>query len=86
MIVINLIIYFHKIRDGFIVDEDEEEEENRVRRKRDKKKRRRAEREEDEVALDEEDLDLIGENIPDLKRKESSQVGVQRVLSGYYAK
>ena len=70
-----------KVREGFIVDEDEDEDEGRVRRKRDKKKRRRAEREEDEVILDEEDLDLIGENIPDLNRKESSQVGAQRLLS-----
>jgi transcription elongation factor SPT6 len=64
-----------KIREGFIVDEDEEEEaedsEGRERRK--KKKRRRIEREEEEQ-LDEEDLDLIGEAIPEWERKSQTQV------------
>ncbi|KAK0720611.1 SH2 domain-containing protein [Lasiosphaeris hirsuta] len=62
-----------RIREGFIVDEDEEDEadaDERERRK--KKKRRRAEREEEEQ-LDEEDLDLIGEAIPEWERKSQTQ-------------
>lgn len=60
-----------QIREGFIVDEDEEEEadglEERERRK--KKKRPRV-----EELLDEEDLDLIGENNPEWERKSQPQV------------
>lgn len=52
--------------EGFIVDEDEVEAEERARRRRERKKRRREEREEE--ALDEEDLDLIGE----LEREKTS--------------
>ncbi|KAF2399589.1 transcription elongation factor Spt6 [Trichodelitschia bisporula] len=53
------------VAEGFIVDEDEEEEgEEEVRRPgKHRRKRRRAEREIEEEALDEEDLDLIGEHI-----------------------
>ncbi|KAK8211196.1 putative transcription elongation factor SPT6 [Phyllosticta paracitricarpa] len=53
------------VREGFIVDEDEDDEEERKARRREKRKRRREQREEEEAALDEEDLDLIGET-PDL--------------------
>jgi transcription elongation factor SPT6 len=56
-----------RIREGFIVDEDEDDEDARER-KRARKKRRREEREEDE-ALDEEDLDLIGELHPDFDKR-----------------
>jgi transcription elongation factor SPT6 len=63
-----------QVREGFIVDEDEEEEEERDRRRRREKKRRRAQREEEEEALDEEDLDLIGEANPEFERRVASQV------------
>ena len=64
-----------QVREGFIVDEDEEDEEgdSDARERRKKKKRRRAEREEEEL-LDEEDLDLIGESIPEWERKSQPQV------------
>ncbi|KAK3325180.1 SH2 domain-containing protein [Apodospora peruviana] len=63
-----------RIREGFIVDEDEEDEgeDSEERERRKKKKRRRAEREEEEQ-LDEEDLDLIGEAIPEWERKTQTQ-------------
>lgn len=64
------------IREGFIIDDDDEEEPTeRERRRKKDKKRRRAEREDEEAALDEEDLDLIGEALPDWERKASNQVG-----------
>lgn len=47
----------------------EDEDERRKRRKR----KRRQEREE-EAQLDEEDLDLIGENAPGWERKQPTQV------------
>ena len=43
----------------------------RERRRKERKKRRREEREEEEAGLDEEDLDLIGEAIPGLRRTPS---------------
>lgn len=65
-----------QIREGFIVeDEDEEEEDDDqgVSEKKKRKRKRRQERQED-AQLDEEDLDLIGETIPDWERKQQSQV------------
>lgn len=64
-----------QIREGFIVDEDEEDEaeDSDERERRRRKKRRRAEREQEE-ALDEEDLDLIGEANPEFQRREQTQV------------
>ena len=63
-----------QVREGFIVDEDEDEEDDDVEsRERRKKKKRRREREEEEQ-LDEEDLDLIGESIPEWERKTQPQV------------
>ncbi|KAH0542051.1 Transcription elongation factor spt6 [Glutinoglossum americanum] len=70
------------VREGFIVDEDEEEEEERDRRKRREKKRRRAQREEEEEALDEEDLDLIGEANPEFERRVASQPKFKRLKRG----
>ncbi|KAI9768810.1 MAG: Transcription elongation factor spt6 [Geoglossum simile] len=70
------------IREGFIVDEDEEEEEERVQRKHREKKRRRAQREEEEEALDEEDLDLIGEANPEFQRRVTSQPKFKRLKRG----
>jgi transcription elongation factor SPT6 len=62
-----------QVRRGFIVDESEEEE-GESRRK--KKKRRRSGREEEVEQLDDEDLDLIGENYGGgYERKEETQVG-----------
>ncbi len=61
------------MREGFIV-EDEEEPEERARRRQERKKRRREEREEEEAGLDEEDLDLIGEALPDSERRVPSEV------------
>lgn len=54
------------MREGFIVDEDEEIEE-RAERRRERKKRRREEREREEIVLDQEDLDLIGEQNPEFQ-------------------
>ncbi|KAL1638478.1 Transcription elongation factor spt6 [Neofusicoccum ribis] len=68
------------VREGFIVDEDEEDEEERRARRREKKKRRRAEREEEEAALDEEDLDLIGETVP---REQTTQSKFKRLKRGH---
>ncbi|KAI9860448.1 MAG: Transcription elongation factor spt6 [Trichoglossum hirsutum] len=70
------------VREGFIVDEDEEEEEERDRRRRREKKRRRAQREEEEEALDEEDLDLIGEANPEFERRVASQSKFKRLKRG----
>lgn len=73
-----------KIREGFIVDEDEDEDEvedEDERRKR-RKRKRRQEREE-EAQLDEEDLDLIGENIPEWERKQPSQGKFKRLKRGH---
>ena len=61
------------MREGFIVDEEEEPEE-RARRRHERKKRRREEREEEEAGLDEEDLDLIGEALPESERRATSEV------------
>lgn len=63
------MLNYRKVREGFIIDDDDEEPDERERRRRKDKKRRRAEREEAEAALDEEDLDLIGEANPEYKRK-----------------
>ncbi|OTB09260.1 hypothetical protein M426DRAFT_316548 [Hypoxylon sp. CI-4A] len=75
-----------KVREGFIVDEDEDEDEDMVedeaeRRKR-RKRKRRQERDE-EAQLDEEDLDLIGESIPEWERKEPSQGKFKRLKQGH---
>ena len=68
-----------QVREGFIV-EDEEEEEERAQRKHREKKRRRAQREEEEEALDEEDLDLIGEANPEFQRRVTSQVCISPIV------
>lgn len=65
------------MREGFIVDEEEEDEDVGEARRRTKKRRRG--REQDEQ-LDEEDLDLIGEAIPDWERKPQSQVRSNRIV------
>jgi transcription elongation factor SPT6 len=70
-----------RIREGFIVDEDEDEADARER-KRERKKRRREEREEDE-ALDEEDLDLIGELHPDFDKRRAEQTKFKRLKRGH---
>lgn len=57
------------------MDEDEDDEEERKARRREKRKRRREQREEEEAALDEEDLDLIGETVP---REEPAPVCLSR--------
>ena len=72
-----------EVRRGFIVDSDDEDEETRERRRQEKKKRRREEREEEEAGLDEEDLDLIGENNPDFGRRELSQPKFKRLKQGH---
>ncbi|KAI1500852.1 SH2 domain-containing protein [Biscogniauxia marginata] len=75
-----------KVREGFIVDEDEDEDEDlaedseEARRRR--KRKRRQEREE-EAQLDEEDLDLIGESIPEWERKQPSQNKFKRLKRGH---
>jgi transcription elongation factor SPT6 len=62
-----------QVREGFIIDEDEEDEQDRATRRREKRKRRR-ERDEEEAALDEEDLDLIGEANPEFEQRAPTQV------------
>ncbi|KAI1362889.1 transcription elongation factor SPT6 [Xylaria arbuscula] len=73
-----------KVREGFIVDEDEDEEvdeDSDEERRRRKRKRRQERREEEE--LDEEDLDLIGESIPEWERKQPSQSKFKRLKRGH---
>ncbi|CAK1356684.1 unnamed protein product [Cercospora beticola] len=72
-----------RIREGFIVDEDEDEDEEAKReRRRERKKRRREEREHEEE-LDEEDLDLIGETLPDERRRPEQQSKFKRLKRGH---
>ncbi|KAI0597315.1 SH2 domain-containing protein [Biscogniauxia sp. FL1348] len=75
-----------KVREGFIVDEDEDEDddiaENSEEARRRRKRKRRQEREE-EAQLDEEDLDLIGESIPEWERKQPSQSKFKRLKRGH---
>lgn len=68
-----LTVVVLQVREGFIVDEDEDEDEEDEERTRRKRKRRHQERKADEE-LDEEDLDLIGESIPEWERRQPSQV------------
>lgn len=66
-----------QIREGFIVEdeeEDEEGEESEVAVRHHKRKRDHKDREE-EAQLDEEDLELIGEQLPDWDRKQAAEVG-----------
>lgn len=73
-----------KIREGFIVDEDDEEEEaedSDAQRRRRKRKRR--EEREQEAQLDEEDLDLIGESVPDWESKKSKENKFKRLKRGH---
>ncbi|KAI1270602.1 transcription elongation factor SPT6 [Xylariaceae sp. FL1019] len=73
-----------KIREGFIVDEDEDEDEeidDEEARRRRKRKRRQERKEEEE--LDEEDLDLIGESIPEWQRKQPTQSKFKRLKRGH---
>ncbi|KAH7419901.1 SH2 domain-containing protein [Cadophora sp. MPI-SDFR-AT-0126] len=69
------------VREGFIIEDDEDEEAEQRRRRR--KKRNRAEREQEEAALDEEDLDLIGEAIPEWERKTATQPKLKRLKRGH---
>ncbi|KUL84062.1 hypothetical protein ZTR_07408 [Talaromyces verruculosus] len=69
------------VREGFIVDEDEEIEE-RAERRRERKKRRREEREREEIVLDQEDLDLIGEQNPDFQ-PQSTESKFKRLKRGH---
>lgn len=59
-----MLILFLQIREGFIVDEDEEEEaeESDGQERAVKRKREHRDREEEEQ-LDEDDLELIGEQV-----------------------
>lgn len=69
------------VREGFIIEDDEDEEAEQRRRRR--KKRNRAEREQEEAVLDEEDLDLIGEAIPEWERKTAAQPKLKRLKRGH---
>ncbi|TRX93382.1 hypothetical protein FHL15_005657 [Xylaria flabelliformis] len=73
-----------KVREGFIVDEDEDEEvdENSDEERKRRKRKRRQERKEEEE-LDEEDLDLIGESVPDWERRQPSQSKFKRLKRGH---
>ncbi|KAK7964989.1 transcription factor atf1 [Apiospora saccharicola] len=71
-----------KIREGFIVeDDDEEAEDSEAQRERRKRKRRRERAEEAE--LDEEDLDLIGENIDGWESKQPEKKKFKRLQHGH---
>ncbi|CZS96047.1 probable transcription elongation factor spt6 [Rhynchosporium agropyri] len=70
------------VREGFIIEDDEDEDDLEQRRRR-RKKRNRAEREQEEAALDEEDLDLIGESIPEWERKTAAQPKLKRLKRGH---
>ncbi|KAI6710736.1 hypothetical protein JHW43_006742 [Diplocarpon mali] len=70
------------VREGFIIEDDEDEEEA-ARERRRRKKRNRAEREQEEAALDEEDLDLIGEANPEWERKAAAQPKLKRLKRGH---
>lgn len=59
-----------EVREGFIVDEDEDEEDAEAKAER-RRQRKRRRKEEEEEALDEEDLDLIGETTEIRKPKQS---------------
>ncbi len=61
------------VREGFIIDDEDEEPDEGERRRKREKKRRRAQREEEEV-LDDEDLDLIGEAVPEWDRQATNEV------------
>lgn len=70
---IDLLTQFLQVREGFIVDEDEEEEEGEesdAHERAMKRKREHRDREEEEQ-LDEDDLELIGEQI---ERRAPTQV------------
>ncbi|KAI1345068.1 SH2 domain-containing protein [Xylariaceae sp. FL0016] len=74
-----------KVREGFIIDDDDEEEEEEedpedARRRR---KRKRRQEKEEEAQLDEEDLDLIGESIPEWKRKQPTESKFKRLKRGH---
>ncbi len=70
-----------QVREGFIVDDEEDDDDDQdgdgsepgarpqPKRKRDQKDR------EEEAQLDEEDLELIGEQLPNWDRKPAAEVG-----------
>lgn len=70
-----------EVREGFIVDEEEDDDEAARAERRRERKRRREERAEEEE-LDEDDLDLIGETIPD-ERRQSEQTKFKRLKRGH---
>ncbi|KAF4631225.1 hypothetical protein G7Y89_g6908 [Cudoniella acicularis] len=73
------------IREGFIIDDEDEDEEpdQRERRRKRERHKKRKEREEEEAALDEEDLDLIGEANPEWERKTTAQPKLKRLKRGH---
>ncbi|KAI6092087.1 transcription elongation factor Spt6 [Hypoxylon rubiginosum] len=75
-----------KIREGFIVDEDEDEDEDLIEDEDERRKRRKRKRRQErdvEAELDEEDLDLIGESIPEWERKKPAQNKFKRLKQGH---
>ncbi|KAH6674448.1 SH2 domain-containing protein [Halenospora varia] len=72
------------VREGFIIDDEEDEEpDQRERRRKRERHKKRKEREEEEAALDEEDLDLIGEANPEWERKTTAQPKLKRLKRGH---
>jgi transcription elongation factor SPT6 len=69
------------VREGFIVDEDDEDDEEARAERRRERKRRREERAEEEE-LDADDLDLIGETIPD-ELRQAEQTKFKRLKRGH---
>ncbi|CCF40354.1 hypothetical protein CH063_10939 [Colletotrichum higginsianum] len=69
-----------KIREGFIVDEDEEEEEGEDEDAHERKRKREHRDREEEEQLDEDDLELIGEQI---ERRAPTQPKFKRLKRGH---
>ncbi|KEZ45143.1 Transcription elongation factor SPT6 [Scedosporium apiospermum] len=75
-----------KVREGFIVEDEEEEEEveeDEEAEERQRRKRARRDREEEE-RLDEEDLELIGEQLPGWERGAPSEPKFKRLKRGHH--
>jgi transcription elongation factor SPT6 len=73
-----------EIREGFIVDEDEDDEDTkqRKRERREERRKRRREEAEDDI-LDDEDLDLIGETLPDREGPSTQKSKYKRLKRGH---
>ncbi|KAG9238093.1 putative transcription elongation factor SPT6 [Amylocarpus encephaloides] len=71
------------VREGFIIDDEEDEIDNSRGRRNRKERHKKRSRDEEEAALDEEDLDLIGEANPEWERKTTTQPKLKRLKRGH---